>query len=148
MFGEYVSVYDIQDAVDDRATVQIYYESRLAKLDINQAEIEKLNQVEEVVEDEEDVAQRRATKSKWAELAKLVGAKPRLGAGGAGPGAALRGARGGGRRQGDGRGDEPGHLRRPVRRDRRRCGRSGRDEAPRQEGRRRLQPGTGRSGSS
>jgi type I restriction enzyme, R subunit len=79
VFGEYVSIYDIQDAVDDKATVQIYYESRMAKLDVNQAEIEKLNQdVEEVVEDEEDIATRENTKSKWAELAKLVGAKPRL----------------------------------------------------------------------
>jgi type I restriction enzyme R subunit len=79
VFGDYVSIYDIQDAVDDKATVQIYYESRLAKLDINQAEIDKLNQdVDEVIEDEEDVAARENTKSKWAELAKLVGAKPRL----------------------------------------------------------------------
>ena len=61
MFGEYVSIYDIQDAVDDGATVPIYYESRLAKLDINQAEIEQLNEeVEEVFEDEEDVALREA----------------------------------------------------------------------------------------
>lgn len=73
VFGDYVSVYDIQDAVDDKATVQIYYESRLAKLDINKAEIEKLNQdVDEVIEDEEDVAARENAKSKWAELAKLV----------------------------------------------------------------------------
>ena len=79
VFGDYVSIYDIQDAVNDRATVQIYYESRLAKLDINSAEIEKLNQdVEEVIEDEEDIAARENTKSTWAELAKLVGAKPRL----------------------------------------------------------------------
>lgn len=79
VFGEYVSIYDIQDAVDDKATVQIYYESRLAKLDINQAEIDKINEdVEEVIEDEEDVAARENAKSKWAELAKLVGAKPRL----------------------------------------------------------------------
>jgi type I restriction enzyme R subunit len=79
VFGEYVSIYDIQDAVEDHATVQIYYESRLAKLDVNQAEIEKLNEdVEEVIEDEEDIAARENTKSKWAELAKLVGAKPRL----------------------------------------------------------------------
>ncbi len=79
VFGEYVSIYDIQDAVDDKATVQIYYESRLAKLDINQDQIDKLNQdVEEVIEDEEDVAAREDTKSKWAELAKLVGAQPRL----------------------------------------------------------------------
>ena len=40
VFGDYVSIYDIQDAVDDGATVPIYFESRLAKLDINAADIE------------------------------------------------------------------------------------------------------------
>ena len=79
VFGDYVSIYDIQDAVDDGATVPIYYESRLAKLDVNRAEIERLSRdVEEVVEDEEDLAAREQTKSDWANLAKLVGAKPRL----------------------------------------------------------------------
>jgi type I restriction enzyme, R subunit len=79
VFGGYVSIYDIQDAVDDKATVPIYYESRLAKLDINREEIEKLNQdVEEVIEDEEDVAARETVKSKWSQLEKLVGAQPRL----------------------------------------------------------------------
>ena len=79
VFGDYVSVYDIQDAVDDGATVPIYYESRLAKLDINQDDIERLNdEVEEVVEDEEDVNARERTKSKWAALEKLVGAEPRI----------------------------------------------------------------------
>ena len=78
VFGEYVSVYDIADAVEDGATVQIYYESRRAKLDLNQAEIDQLNaEVEEVVEDEE-VESREKTKGKWAQLAKLVGAQPRL----------------------------------------------------------------------
>lgn len=79
VFGDYVSIYDIQDAVADGATVKIFYESRLAKLDINQAEIEKLNdQVEEVVEDEEDISTREKTKSTWAALEKLVGSNPRL----------------------------------------------------------------------
>lgn len=79
VFGDYVSVYDIQDAVDDGATVPIYYESRLAKLDINQAEIEQLSeQVEEIFEDEESVAIREAAKTKWAALEKLVGAEPRI----------------------------------------------------------------------
>jgi type I restriction enzyme R subunit len=79
VFGDYVSIYDIQDAVDDGATVPIYYESRLAKLDIDQAQIEQLNaDVEEVFEDEEDVALREAAKTKWAQLEKLVGAEPRL----------------------------------------------------------------------
>jgi type I restriction enzyme R subunit len=79
VFGDYVSIYDIQDAVDDGATVPIYYESRLAKLDINLAEIEALNDdVDEVIEDEEDVAERESTKSKWAALEKLVGSGPRM----------------------------------------------------------------------
>ena len=79
VFGDYVSIYDIQDAVDDGATVPIYYESRLVKIDINRQEIDDLNEdVEEVVEDEEDVASRERTKGRWAELTKLVGAQPRL----------------------------------------------------------------------
>ena len=79
VFGDYVSIYDIQDAVDDGATVPIYYESRLARLDINRDAIEELNkEVEEVIEDEEDIALRERTKSKWAALEKLVGAQPRL----------------------------------------------------------------------
>ncbi|WP_203417532.1 type I restriction endonuclease subunit R [Pseudomonas syringae] len=79
VFGDYVSVYDIQDAVDDGATVPIFYESRLAKLDVNQAEIDTLNeQVEEVVEDEEDIVSREKTKGEWAALEKLVGSEPRL----------------------------------------------------------------------
>ena len=79
VFGDYVSVYDIQDAVDDGATVPIYYESRLAKLNINEAEIEALNDdVDEVIEDEEDVSTREKTKSQWSALEKLVGSEPRV----------------------------------------------------------------------
>ncbi len=79
VFGDYVSIYDIQDAVLDGATVPIYYESRLAKLDINRAEIEKLSEeVEEVFEDEEDLALREQAKTRWAALEKLVGAGPRI----------------------------------------------------------------------
>ncbi len=79
VFGNYVSIYDIQDAVVDGATVPIYYESRLAKLDINREEIDKLSdQVEEVIEDEEDISSREKTKGEWSRLEKLVGAEPRL----------------------------------------------------------------------
>lgn len=79
VFGDYVSIYDIQDAVDDGATVPIFYESRLARLDINRDDIETLSeQVEEVVEDEEDVGRREKTKGEWSRLEKLVGAGPRL----------------------------------------------------------------------
>lgn len=79
VFGDYVSIYDIRDAVEDGATVEIFYESRLAKLDINRAEIEALSEeVEEVIEDEEDIAKREHAKGQWAALEKLVGAEPRL----------------------------------------------------------------------
>jgi type I restriction enzyme R subunit len=79
VFGDYVSIYDIQDAVDDGATVPIYYESRLVKLDLNHAEIEALSdQVEDVVEDEEDISNREKTKSEWSRLEKLVGTEPRI----------------------------------------------------------------------
>jgi len=79
VFGDYISIYDIQDAVDDGATVPIYYESRLAKLDIDREAIEQLNvEVEEVIEDEEDLQVREKTKGRWAALEKLVGAAPRL----------------------------------------------------------------------
>jgi len=79
VFGDYVSIYDIQDAVDDGATVPIYYESRLAKLDIRQDEIEALNDdVDEVLEDEEEIGAKEKVKSHWAALEKLVGAEPRI----------------------------------------------------------------------
>jgi len=79
VFGDYVSIYDIQDAVDDGATVEIYYESRLVKLDVNRKEIDRLSEeVEVVTEEEEDLASRERTKATWTALAKLVGAEERL----------------------------------------------------------------------
>jgi type I restriction enzyme R subunit len=79
VFGDEVSIYDIQDAVDDGATVPIYYESRLARLDINRADIEALNdEVEDIIEDEEDLVLREDAKGKWSTLEKLVGSEPRL----------------------------------------------------------------------
>lgn len=78
VFGDYVSIYDIQDAVDDGATVPIHYESRLAKLDLNHEELAALSdQVDELIEDDE-LDQREKTKGEWSRLEKLVGAKPRL----------------------------------------------------------------------
>ncbi|ENP8173566.1 type I restriction endonuclease subunit R, partial [Salmonella enterica] len=78
VFGDYVSIYDIQDAVDDGATVPIYYESRLAKLDLNHEELETLSdQVDELVEDEE-AEQQEKTKGDWSRLEKLVGSEPRI----------------------------------------------------------------------
>jgi type I restriction enzyme R subunit len=69
VFGEYVSICDIQNAVMDGATVLNYYESHLAKFDINRVEFTKFNnEVEELFEDDEDIAFRKKTKSRWAIL--------------------------------------------------------------------------------
>jgi type I restriction enzyme R subunit len=78
VFGEYISVYDIQCAVLDGATVPIYYESRLAKLDLDEDERPKIDpDFEEVTEDEE-VERKEKLKSKWAQLEAIVGAQKRL----------------------------------------------------------------------
>jgi type I restriction enzyme R subunit len=78
VFGDYVSIYDIEQAVEDGATVPIYYESRLAKLDLKPEETPTLDQeVEDLAEDEEDSAKAK-TLRRWAALEKLVGADPRL----------------------------------------------------------------------
>jgi type I restriction enzyme R subunit len=78
VFGEYISVYDIERAVADGATVPIYYESRLAKLTLKESERPKIDpDFEEVVESEE-VGRKEQLKSKWAQLEKIVGAEPRV----------------------------------------------------------------------
>ncbi|SMF96574.1 type I restriction enzyme, R subunit [Methylomagnum ishizawai] len=78
VFGDYVHVYDIEQAVKDGATVPIYYESRLAKLELNPEETPNIDEeVEELTEDEEASDQARL-KSRWAALEKLAGAEPRI----------------------------------------------------------------------
>jgi type I restriction enzyme R subunit len=79
VFGHYVSVYDIQQAVEDGATVPIYYESRLAKLDLNEAKLPQVDdQVDELFADEEDIPAQERAKSRWAALEAIVGAQPRI----------------------------------------------------------------------
>ena len=78
VFGDYVDVYDIEQAVKDGATVPIYYESRMAKLELNPEQTITIDdEVDELTEDEEATVQAK-TKSKWAALEKLVGAEPRI----------------------------------------------------------------------
>ncbi len=78
VFGEYIHVYDMQQATEDGATVAIYYESRLAKLSLKDSELPAIDdQVDELAEDEEDDQQSRL-KSRWTALEKVVGAEPRI----------------------------------------------------------------------
>ena len=79
VFGDYVHIYDVEQAVRDGATVPIYYESRLARLELQEAEAPLLDdEVEELTEDDEDDAAKAAQLRRWAALEKLVGAPPRI----------------------------------------------------------------------
>ena len=78
VFGDYISIYDIEDAVRDGATVPIYYESRLAKLDLNSEVLKEIDaDIGELTVDEE-LSDKEKFKSKWSALEKLVGSEPRI----------------------------------------------------------------------
>jgi type I restriction enzyme, R subunit len=78
VFGDYIHVYDMQQAKEDGATVAIYYESRLAKLRLKEEDLSQLDEeVDELAEDEEESTQAQL-KSRWAALEKVVGATPRI----------------------------------------------------------------------
>jgi type I restriction enzyme R subunit len=78
VFGDYISVYDIQRAVQDGATVPIYYESRLAKLALDEAERPKIDLDFEDATEGEEVERKEKLKTKWAQLEAIVGAEKRL----------------------------------------------------------------------
>ena len=82
IFGDYVDVYDIKRAVDDGATVPIYYESRLAKvkLDEEAAQVldEKINAYLDDVSEADEISERQRRKAKWARIEAVVGSKSRL----------------------------------------------------------------------
>ncbi|MDC0340110.1 type I restriction endonuclease subunit R [Pelagibacteraceae bacterium] len=80
VFGKYVSVYDIKQAVDDGATVPIYYESRLAKISLKENEVPIIDEkVEEIFDDSiDDEREKERAKSRWAQLEAVVGAEPRI----------------------------------------------------------------------
>jgi len=78
VFGDYISVYDIQRAVMDGATVPIYYESRLAKLELREAEKPKIDPEFEEVTEGEEIERKEKLKSRWAQLEALVGSEKRI----------------------------------------------------------------------
>lgn len=78
VFGDYVSIYDIERAVKDGATVPIYYESRLARLELDETERPLLDEEFETATEGEEVEHRERLKTKWAQLEVLVGTEKRL----------------------------------------------------------------------
>ena len=78
VFGDYISIYDIQRAVQDGATVPIYYESRLAKLALDEDEKPNIDPEFEEATEGEEVERREKLKTKWAQLEAVVGAGKRV----------------------------------------------------------------------
>ncbi len=78
VFGDYISIYDIQRAVEDGATVPIYYESRLAKLSLDPDEMPSVDPDFEEATEGEEVERKEKLKTKWAQLEAVVGSEKRL----------------------------------------------------------------------
>ena len=78
VFGDHISIYDIQRAVEDGATVPIYYESRLARLTLDEAERPKIDPGFEEATEGEEIARKERLKTKWAQLEAVVGTEKRL----------------------------------------------------------------------
>ena len=78
VFGDYISVYDIQRAVQDGATVPIYYESRLAKLELRNSQHAVLDAAFEEATEGEEVSHKEKLKTRWAQLEALVGTEKRI----------------------------------------------------------------------
>ena len=77
VFGNYIDVYDIEQAVEDKATVPIYYESRLVQVHLKEEEKDNLDaEVEEITENEATTATEKA-KIKWAQQESIIGHKDR-----------------------------------------------------------------------
>jgi len=78
VFGDYISIYDIQRAVIDKATVPIYYESRLAKLELKASERPTIDPKFEEATEGEEVERKEKLKTKWAQLEAVVGSENRI----------------------------------------------------------------------
>ncbi len=78
VFGDYISIYDIQRSVEDGATVPIYYESRLARLALDEGEKPSIDADFEEATEGEEVERRERLKTRWAQLEAVVGTEKRL----------------------------------------------------------------------
>jgi type I restriction enzyme, R subunit len=78
VFGDYIHVYDIQQAVEDGATVRIYYESRLAKIDLDEEERKILDERVEEVMEQDELTDRQKRFAKWTSKEAVVGSEKRI----------------------------------------------------------------------
>jgi type I restriction enzyme R subunit len=78
VFGDYIDVYDIQQAVEDGATVRIFYENRLAKIALKEEEKPRVDAEFEELTESEELTDRQKLKAKWARLEAIVGNPKRI----------------------------------------------------------------------
>lgn len=78
VFGEYIDIYDITRAVEDKATVPIYYEGRLAKIDLLKEATPKIDAEFEELTEGEEIEKKEKLKSKWARLEAMIGSEKRI----------------------------------------------------------------------
>lgn len=78
VFGQYVDVYDISQAVADGATVKIYYESRLAKVNLDPEGRRLIEEFDRELEEDEEITERQKAKAKWAKLEAIIGSPKRV----------------------------------------------------------------------
>ena len=78
VFGDYIHIYDIQQAVEDGATVKIFYESRLAKIELSEADQKLLDERVEEVTEADELTEKQKRFAKWASKEAVVGSEQRL----------------------------------------------------------------------
>ena len=78
VFGNYIDRYDIKDAVTDGATVKIYYESRLAKVNLDEEGKRLIEEFDKELEQDEEVTEKQKAKAKWSKLEAIVGNQDRI----------------------------------------------------------------------
>ena len=78
VFGNYIDRYDIKDAVDDGATVKIFYESRLAKVNLDEEGKRLIEEFDKELEQDEEITEKQKAKAKWTKLEAIVGHPKRL----------------------------------------------------------------------
>jgi type I restriction enzyme, R subunit len=77
VFGDYIDIYDIAQAVEDGATVRIYYESRLAKISLSEEGKQLVKELDEELK-KNDLSDTQKAKAKWTQLEALIGSKNRI----------------------------------------------------------------------
>ena len=78
VFGNYIDRYDIKDAVADGATVKIYYESRLAKVNLDDEGKRLISEFDKELEENDEITEKQRARAKWTKLEAIVGNTDRI----------------------------------------------------------------------